>query len=147
MNKLNIYNGIITVVTGILFFANLIMLFASGSYVRLAASVVIPLAGYMICTVLRSAINAKRPYEISGEENLLGKKTTGKSFPSRPVLSIFVIGATIFFSNAYMGTVLLLLGVCLAFLRVYAKVHFVRDVVAGALLGIIIGSGMYFIGG
>ncbi len=150
MRRINIFNGlitVITVITGILFFYNLILLYISGSVIKLAASVIIPFVGYIICTVLRSKINAKRPYEISGEENLLGKKTTGKSFPSRHVFSIFIIGTTVLFSNIYMGAVLLLLGVCLAVLRVYAKVHFIRDVVAGALLGIILGCGIYFIGG
>ncbi len=100
---------------------------------------VIPLASFIILSALRKAINAPRPYEVFETSPLIPKNTKGKSFPSRHVFSIFVIGTTFCFCCPVpeLGIVILVLGIILAVMRVVSGVHFTKDVVAGALLGIL----------
>ncbi len=102
----------------------------------------LPLASFIALTLLRVLINAPRPYEVFNAAPVIPKKTKGKSFPSRHVFSIFVIGTT-FLAVAptpLFGIIILLLGFGLAIVRVYTGLHFPRDVIAGALLGIAAGS-------
>lgn len=129
----------ITAITAILYAICLGMLFTERDYIDLATCLVVPALGFILCSVLRIVINAKRPYEVYNIENFLGKKTKGKSFPSRHVFCIFVIATSVLFFYPIFAIILYLLGVILCFLRVYARVHFVRDVVWGALFGIGVG--------
>jgi len=74
------------------------------------------------------------------------KETAGKSFPSRHAACAGVIAVTALKTLPPLGVFLSLvaLGICLS--RVLAGVHFLRDVVAGLLLGAGIGVlGMYVI--
>ena len=98
-----------------------------------------PLGSFVILSALRKGINAPRPYEVYETSPLIPKNTKGKSFPSRHVFSIFIIGMTFYYCcpAPELGIVILILGIFLAILRVVSGVHFIKDVVAGALLGIL----------
>lgn len=113
------------------------------------ASLIIPLVSFLLLSVIRKGINAKRPYEVFETSPVIPKSTKGKSFPSRHVFSIFVIGTTFLYACPIpaLGIVVLILGVLLAVLRVVSGVHFPRDVIAGSLFGIacsIIGFALWF---
>lgn len=95
---------------------------------------------FVIVTVLRSKIPSKRPYEIFSFYEKKPKNKTGKSFPSRHVFSIFIIGVMLLWENVAVGLVILGLGIVLAVARVLLGIHFVRDVVAGALIGAVCGA-------
>ena len=88
-------------------------------------------------TALRSALNRPRPYEVYDLPPLLHKETQGKSFPSRHVFSICVIGTSLLYILPPLGAALLVLGALLAVARVVSGVHFVRDVVSGAVIGVL----------
>ena len=94
---------------------------------------------YVIVTVMRKIINAPRPYEIYDFYNTPPKNKKGQSFPSRHVFSAFVIATLSYTVSLWLATALLVLGVCLAVSRILLGIHFVRDVVAGALIGIVSG--------
>lgn len=135
-------------VTGVVaacYIASLIRVFFENGLLSFGTLVLVPLVGVIICSILRNLINAKRPYEIENFDNYLGKKTAGKSFPSRHVFSVFIIATCIFRFFPIPGVVLLLVGVFLCYLRVAARVHFVKDVCAGAVLGILLGLPIYLI--
>ena len=132
-------NTIITIATAIIYFSGMLYHFLSGSYLTLALSLSTFAVGFIFCSALRIIINAPRPYETGHGDNLLGKTTEGKSFPSRHVFSIFCIAMIISAYFLIPGLILFAAGVLLCFLRVKTKVHFVRDVVAGAILGTAIG--------
>ena len=85
----------------------------------------------------RRRINAPRPYEVYGLEPLIPKKSRGESFPSRHVFSIFVIAGSLLYVRPPLGTALLALGVLLAAVRVVSGMHFLKDVLAGAIIGVI----------
>lgn len=136
-----ILNYGITIATGVLYGLLIIGLLLNGLYTFAILSLAVPAAGVVICSVMRALINAPRPYELNGEghDNVLGKKTAGKSFPSRHVFCIFIIAVTVLIYDLPYGIVLLCLGVVLAVMRVLAGVHFVRDVVVGAIMGVGLG--------
>ena len=78
----------------------------------------------------------RRKTEATGILPMTDKKTKGKSMPSRHAFSIFIIAMTVFYYDYRLGIPMLICGVILAALRVVERVHFVRDVVVGAILGV-----------
>lgn len=91
-------------------------------------------------SVMRRMINAPRPYELLEFYERKPKDKAGCSFPSRHVFSVFVIATVITPANTLLGIILFVLGAALAAMRVLLGVHFIRDVVAGALIGVISGA-------
>ena len=59
---------------------------------------------------------------------LIKKDTNGLSF-SVYVFSIFVIGGSIWVINKILGTIILIMGLFLAIIRVIMGVHFPKDVI------------------
>ncbi len=102
----------------------------------------IPAAAFFAVSVFRKSYSASRPYEIWDIEPLLKKDTRGKSFPSRHVFSVFILGMAYFHTIKVLGITLFFSGALLAFIRVIGGVHFPKDVVAGAFFGIL--SGLLF---
>lgn len=98
-----------------------------------------PAISFILVSIFRNKVNAPRPYEVNDTTPLIKKDTKGKSFPSRHVFSVFVVASTLYFISQPLGIVLMLAGVLLAFLRVIGGVHFPRDVIAGAIIGIVSG--------
>ncbi|NLW15635.1 MAG: phosphatase PAP2 family protein [Erysipelothrix sp.] len=105
--------------------------------VRLKYLILIPGVMFVVVSFIRKKLNFKRPYEVYDYEPILSKETQGQSFPSRHVLSIFLISMGIFMINIYLGSVLLVLGVILALCRFLGGVHYLKDVSVGALLGVL----------
>jgi len=91
---------------------------------------------FAVLSVFRRLLNWPRPYEVYGLAPLLKKETQGRSFPSRHVFSICVIGVSMLYLTPPLGIVLLVLAAVLAAVRVVSGVHFLRDVAAGAALGV-----------
>lgn len=114
----------------------------NGVWRPLLAALLVPGVSFVLVTVVRRAINAPRPYEVFDAEPVIAKDTRGNSFPSRHTFSIFVIAVTfcVWCPLAWAGPVMLAAGVVLAAIRVVSGVHFPRDVVAGAVLGIALGA-------
>ena len=94
---------------------------------------------FIALSIMRVIINAPRPYEVLEFYEKPPKRKCGRSFPSRHVFSVFIVATVIMPSNIALGILLLIMGVCLAAFRVLLGIHFIRDVVAGALTGIISG--------
>lgn len=100
-------------------------------------SILVPAISFLILTLVRAKINAPRPYEVFGFEPIIAKDTIGRSFPSRHVFSIFCIAAVMGINDVSISMPVALLGVILAILRVLGGVHFIKDVIAGAVSGIL----------
>lgn len=93
------------------------------------------MAAFIIVTIVRRLINRKRPYEVYDFYKAVPKEKFGRSFPSRHVFSIFLIAALSLSVHPLFCAVLFFLGLCLAAFRVLLGIHFVSDVIVGALLG------------
>lgn len=105
----------------------------------LARAVIVPLDSFLIVSFLRILIHAQRPYEKFGIAPVLEKDTVGKSFPSRHVFSVFIIGMTFFHQCWGIGLLFMVIGILLGMIRVLGGVHEPRDVIAGAVIGIACG--------
>ena len=112
---------------------------------KLIKTIVVPAISFVLVTVLRRIINAPRPYEKFEIPPVIEKDTKGKSFPSRHVFSVFIIAVTIFYSHPGPGILIGLIGVAMAVIRVVGGVHEPRDVVAGAVIGILCGVVGYYV--
>lgn len=106
------------------------------------AAFIVPFVCFVLLSLVRKTINAPRPYEVFETAPLITKDTKGKSFPSRHVFSIFVIATAFWFECPLpqIAICIFIHGIFLAILRVVSGVHFTKDVVAGALLGIIMAT-------
>ncbi len=95
--------------------------------------------GFVLLTLFRKYINAERPYERYDFAPLIKKETSGNSFPSRHVFSAAVIGMSMLPVFSVWGAVILVLSLITALLRVLLGIHFIKDTVAGFLIGVMIG--------
>ena len=84
---------------------------------------------------MRHVLDLPRPCNVF-EIDFLPSKKQGKSFPSRHVFSAFSIGTALCFVALPLGVTTLILGVASAICRVCLGNHFIRDVIAGALIGV-----------
>ena len=113
---------------------------------RFFRSLLVPAVSFAALSLVRRALNFRRPYEVLDIDPIIQKDTKGKSMPSRHVFSIFVIAMTFLWIVPWLGVVLLVLGAALACVRVIGGVHFPRDVLVGAAVGILAGViGFYVI--
>ena len=101
---------------------------------------VISAVPFIAVSIIRRAINAPRPYELLGIYETAPKKKSGESFPSRHVFSAFLIATVAMPTYPILAAVLMLLGAALATARVLLGIHFLRDVLTGAIIGAISGG-------
>ena len=100
-------------------------------------TLLVPAVSFIILSIFRSYINFSRPYELLDIEPIINKSTAGNSFPSRHVFSVFVIAMTIYYISKPIGIGLMIVGLLISLIRVVGGVHFPRDVIAGAIIGIL----------
>lgn len=113
--------------------------------IRLWRCFFVPLVSFLAVSGLRKLIDAERPYEKWHFHPVLHKEKRGESFPSRHVFSVFVIAFAFYYTALPVGIVLTVFGVILAAARVLGGVHFLRDVLAGAFIGIFAGALGFFL--
>lgn len=105
-----------------------------------------PAVSFLLVSVFRRLLNAPRPYEALDIVPLIKKDTKGKSFPSRHIFSVFVIAVAFLYISLPLGILFTAIGLLLAVVRVIGGVHFPKDVIAGAVIGILSGIiGIYLI--
>jgi len=108
--------------------------------VRIIKVILIPLVIFVLTTIIRKIIDKPRPYVVLNIEPLIRRDKTGESFPSRHVLSVCIIAMACFFINPWIGAIMTIIAVLIAVIRVLAGVHFIKDVVIGAIIGYVIGG-------
>lgn len=105
----------------------------------------VPAVGFVAVSIFRKWICASRPYEVYAFTPLLDKDTRGNSFPSRHVFSNMIIAMAVLSVWMPAGIFLVVCGILLAALRVITGVHFPRDVIAGAVIAVVIGIAGFFV--
>ncbi len=112
---------------------------------RFILSIVVPAVTLVGVGVMRKLINKKRPYERFEVCSLIKKDKKGQSFPSNHSACGFVIAMAGFTVNIWLGVALLLVAFIIALTRIFAGVHFIIDVIAGTIIGIMAGLVFMFI--
>lgn len=141
---LSFLNKLLTYIIFAAYPTMLIYLFIKKDELLLRA-IIVPASSFMILSIFRRIINLPRPYEVYSIPPVISKKTKGKSFPSRHVFCVALIGMTALyaFDSCFIGIVIIIIAVMMAFLRVFSGVHFPRDVIAGFFCGIIMGAVLF----
>ena len=106
---------------------------------RLVLMAAIPFA---LVSLMRLLFNLERPYELVNFlpfEKMKAERKAGRSFPSRHVFSAFLIGALLITVSPAVGVLTLLVGAFLALERVMLGIHFPKDVIVGAIVGLVSG--------
>lgn len=94
----------------------------------------------LCCNVLLKPFVARlRPCDVNTAVRLLIPHPEGFSFPSGHTGASFAAAAALFFGKNRMGAVAFILAALIGFSRIYLYVHYPTDVLAGAMLGIMLG--------
>ncbi len=99
----------------------------------------IPLFTLGLVTLLRKIINKPRPYEVYKTEPVIKRDGKGQSFPSRHTASAFIIAMCAIPVSLPLTICLLFVSVLIGLTRIFAGVHFISDVIMGAVLSVITG--------
>lgn len=139
-------NQFLTEIVYIAFFYLLFQLILAHRYEEFIRIVLVTGISFVLVSIIRHFIDAERPYTKYNFTPMVQKEKKGDSMPSRHVFSAFVIGMAYMYVSVFPGSVLLVVGTGMAIIRVIVGVHFPRDVIAGAVIGIIAGLiGFYVI--
>ena len=106
---------------------------------RLLRLVLVPAVSFVSLSVVRRGLTRPRPYEALDIVPLIPRDKKGESFPSRHVFSVSVIAMTWLWVCPPVGAALWVLAAVLAWARVTAGIHFPKDVLAGAAVGLTAG--------
>ena len=136
-------NKAITRIFYLLFPLLLIWLWHRDGWFVLFTTVLIMGGGFFLLSLGRSLYNRPRPYQTWDIQPLIKKDSLGKSFASRHVFSATTIAMFALLLNPWLGGTMLLLAALLAILRVLGGVHYPSDVLAGYVLGILVGLLLY----
>ena len=133
---LKIVDAFAVVATVCTFVGMLVMLGLTDLYLAVRLAFVCG-APYVLVSLVRRLVDAPRPYEVYNDiYTVPPKKREGESFPSRHTFSVFSIGTALLFVYPALAALVLVMGAFLSASRVLLGKHFVRDVLVGALLGI-----------
>ncbi len=97
-------------------------------------------AGVLVAvTAVRKLIDRQRPYEKFMTPPLFDRDGKRQSFPSRHTASAFIIAMSGFVLNMWLGIALLTVACVIGATRVLSGVHYITDVLAGAILSVVVG--------
>lgn len=144
---ITILNGINIILTAIAFclYPLLIGLMLFRADKQVIALVFVPAFCFAAVSVIRKLLHFPRPYDLYHFQPVIPREKKGDSFPSRHVFSIFLIATLWFGIFEPVGIFLFAAGIILALIRVFGGVHFPKDVLCGAAIGIICGILTLFI--
>lgn len=138
-------NILVTRIVYMAFFMLLVML-AIQKDERMIRVVLVTGISFILVSIVRHFVNAPRPYTLYDFDSIVKKNKAGESMPSRHVFSTFVIGMAFFYTYPVIGIIIFADGILMCFGRVVAGVHFPKDVIVGAIIGILSGViGFYII--
>ena len=89
---------------------------------------------------LKNVVGRLRPFEVEEGIKLLIDAPKDPSFPSGHTLASVTSATILFLNYRKRAAIFIVLAILIALSRLYLYVHFPSDVIAGAILGVIIGN-------
>lgn len=125
---------------GILWICCTVMLLLFRKTRKAGAAMAVSLALEVICcsVILKPLVARPRPYDVNAVQPLI-PPLSDYSFPSGHTGAAFAAASSLFFSKNRLWIPALVIAVLMGFSRLYLYVHYPSDVLAGALLGIMLG--------
>jgi undecaprenyl-diphosphatase len=96
-------------------------------------------AADLLALALKAAVDRPRPFETNPEADPLIGATVGQSMPSGHAATSFAGAVILTYLLPRGAPLFFLLAAAIGFSRVYVGVHYVSDVLVGALLGTAVG--------
>lgn len=108
---------------------------------KVGAAMAASLALEVLCcnVILKPLVARTRPCDVNTAVRLLIPRPSDYSFPSGHTGAAFAAASALFFGKKRLGIPALILATLIGFTRLYLYVHYLSDVLAGALLGIMLG--------
>ena len=104
------------------------------------------LAGFIVGNLwLKELVMRPRPFVTHSDLTALLAPGDRWSFPSGHALSSFAAATALWCFHKKTGVLALVLAALIAFSRLYASVHYPTDVLAGMLIGIVLGHAAAFL--
>lgn len=100
---------------------------------------------FVLISFVRKIFNHDRPYTKYEFNPIVKRSKTGESMPSRHVFSGFVIAMAFLYVYPMWSILIFGCSIIMCFGRVIAGVHFPKDVIAGAVIGIVCGYLGFFL--
>lgn len=126
--------GMISILTVLLF-----LVFRKYRYIGIAMTFSLVIEFILNNLLLKNIIARPRPYEISGEVELLVERANDYSFPSGHTGSVFAVTVVLYLllpeSMKKYGILGILLSALMGYSRLYVGIHYPSDVIGGLLLG------------
>lgn len=104
----------------------------------------IPWITFFSVTIIRNWLNLKRPFEELNFDSLL-PHSVGRACPSRHASSSVIIAIAVYYVYPTLGIVAGLLSILICCTRVLTGVHYPRDVIWGAIIGVVFGFLGFFV--
>ena len=124
------------------------LLWKGGKNGRILAALLvltIIISDQLCSSLLKDLFNRIRPCRALGDVNLLVHCGSGKSFPSSHAVNNFAAAMLLGKHFKQYRTAYLIIALIISFSRIYVGVHYPFDVLAGAIIGVIIGILMAFV--
>ena len=119
--------------------ALLFMIRKSTRKTGLAVTLALLLSFVVANIVLKPLVARARPYIVDPAIALLIPAPTDFSFPSGHAQASFAAATAIYRNHKWAGTAALLLAAGIAFSRLYLFVHYLSDILGGAVIGYMLG--------
>ena len=135
-----VFGKVCEYLTALLFATQLVLHMVFMQHFRALTVVLAAFLGFVFVTVMRKLIPSKRPYEVLDFTRTPPREKKGESFPSRHAYSAVVIAILSVALTPWciIAFIPLALGVCLP--RALVGIHYPRDIIVGALFGILFGG-------
>lgn len=111
---------------------------------RLIKVLLYPFLALLTITLMRKLYNCPRPADMYSIHPLI-KHHQGESFPSRHTGSAVIIAFSCLYISYPLGLLCFIIAMYVGVSRVIAGVHFIKDVVAGAVISTILGILMFIL--
>lgn len=89
--------------------------------------------------ILKNLVGRIRPYDLNEGVEILIARLSDYSFPSGHTLASFEAATVLMIRDRRLGIPALIIAIIIAFSRLYLYVHYPTDVLAGIILGVLIG--------
>lgn len=125
---------------GIVWIALTVICLISDKYRKVGAAMAVSLVIALLAGVmgLKELVARPRPFQLK-DVYLLIPEPAGFSFPSGHTMASFAAAFSVWLTHKKEGTLTLIVAALIGFSRIYLYVHFLTDVLAGAVLGILFG--------
>lgn len=100
------------------------------------------LTAWLVVEVIKASVRRPRPFEKISQARIVGYREIGRSFPSGHTTQVFFLVTLLVQHYPFVGWAVLclyLVAVMVGITRMYVGAHYPRDVLAGAMLGLVWG--------